>query len=421
MQRGTRPQLLSLAVLLAAPALMHGQYVQTQSEIWLDTWPGQAAGITATVADYNTYYWYDLSVWGFLYENGAYRGYCWANTSGYYSASCAVMSPLNPGSEYVNHGYHDVTATYYAPGPVNVPYGSYCYYYSCWWDYYGFSLLSVDPYYYPSYGNYFAPGTQISVSSTTTKSFQSESRKRAPGSAGREYYLTHKSFIPYDNALSGNPLDQCYYWEGGTNVGSMVFYSGDYRQWTYWGTYRTIQSQWASPSQARNPAGYRNAVNDAGMSNSYAMSGMVANSSSPTGFWIDYNSIPEWDPLWDCRMRHGRDKGSINGPGNYATRINNQSITSYFSGEAANPIAPLSYLGPIRWTINTQLTENVGNPTMLNYTITGFHTCFPAHEVWADNNQLYSRFPTSVSQAAPCLLGIYPMTPIATSGTKVYF
>lgn len=68
------------------------------------------------------------------------------------------------------------------------------------------------------------------------------------------------------------------------------------------------------------------------------------------------------------------------------------------------------------------LTESVGMvPRMLNYTVTGLHTCFPTHELWSDNNNLYSRFPNSVNEAAPCLLGILPWTTAFASGTKVYY
>ncbi len=400
---------------------LSGQYVQTQNEIWLDTWPGQAAGVSATVADYSVYYWYDLTIYSYMYENNTYRGNCFASSGGYYAVSCVIFSPLNPGSEYMNHAYHDVTTTYYAPGPVNVPYNSQCYYSSCWWDYYGFSLVSTYPYYYPSFATYFAPGTQISIPYTSSKTFETESRKRAPGNTGREYYLSYKAFIPYDNLTSGNPTDLCSYWEYGEQY-SPVWYSGDYRQWTYWGTSRSSQFQWVIPSQARNAAGYRNPGSAVGTSNSYALSGMVSNSSSPSGFWIDYNSIPEWDPLGDCRMRHGRTTGVINIPSNYTSRNSSQTITSFFAGSSPNPLAPFSFLGPIRWTLQVQLTEIAStSPVSLQYSVTGSHSCFPAQEVWVDSNQLYSRFPNSLSDAAPCLLGIYPMVQVSTSGTRYYY
>ena len=195
---------LVFVLLIVGSVGLRAQSATVENDIWHDVWPGYVYAFAAITADYSTYYWYDLEVHGILYENGTYRGYCYANTSGYSSLRCGTFVPANPDTQYTHYGYHNVSATYYAPGPVNVPPNSQCYYSSCWWDYYGYSLISTGGY-YPSYATYFAPASQISVPQQT-KQFQTLQNKRTPGGGGREYFLTYKAFIPYDNVTSGNPV-----------------------------------------------------------------------------------------------------------------------------------------------------------------------------------------------------------------------
>jgi hypothetical protein len=242
--------------------------------------------------------------------------------------------------------------------------------------------------------------------------------------------LEYKAFIPYDNVPSPAPGDVCI---GGPNsLTQNLWYAGDYRRFNYLGTHRVQETAWAVPNQSRLASGIRATGTHVGQSDAYADNGMLIAPESVSGRWIDLN-ISDNDTLGDCDKRVRRGVGvieSLNGGSFFqpveTTRTAPQSVRVHFSGKASNPIAPMSWIGPIRWDLSADLLEYT-NPgqTILQYSISGAHTCFPTQEIWADSNRLYWRFPDGIGTITNCLV-VFPMQTVVARpdmplvGSKMY-
>jgi hypothetical protein len=253
---------------------------------------------------------------------------------------------------------------------------------------------------------------------------QTLTRRTAPSGLFRDYPLDYKTFIPYDNVPTPVPGDVC----GVFPQLSSIWYGGDYQTFAYTGKHRVQETAVVVPYQSRLASGLRSvAAPHAGLSTAYAANAMLNAPESPTGRWIDFNISPN-DPLGDCDKRVRQGRATIYGANGEAffqpvtvLRSNSQAITARLQGSGSDPVAPFSYIGPIRWDINVNFMESLTpGHTNLQYQVTGYSTCFPAHEVWTENHKLYSEFPASVYNIVPCLttLGLQPIVP--SSGTIQY-
>ena len=69
-------------------------------------------------------------------------------------------------------------------------------------------------------------------------------------------------------------------------------------------------------------------------------------------------------------------------------RTSDYSISQTCSGVAGDPVVPLAdYVAPIRWSF--AVTIDSTNPSAVTATITGTHTCYPAHEVYVNGQTLW--------------------------------
>lgn len=405
-----------------------------ENAIYFDIIPDRAINYVAVNATWSVSYWYKLSVYSYLYENTHMRGHCNFTMDNYPVVGCSVPSvQLNAGSEYLSTGTHVVEAYFYSQEPYNVPPSHACSFLpsSCFDDAYGYNILDNRPSggtwpwqdTPPEWITFYDPvSPRTSVQESIMMILLTENKRTAPGTS-RDYYMQFKTFIPFDNVTS-IPGDVCSPIPGG-GATSILYYSGDYRQFDYYGTHRAQELVWAVPLQSRLNSGMRSSASNVGTSSSYAQNGMVANGSSHTGYWIDYWNISTFDTLNDCSKRHRQGVGTISSyswpqPIMQVNRTSANSVNVNMNGSTSNPIAPASWTGPIRWNISTSLTENTFNGgILLNYNVVGHHTCFPSMELWADHHKLWGMMVTDPGTLVPCLVAL-PVYPLSANGTKTY-
>jgi len=363
---------------------------QIRTDVFYDPGGNVVFHLSSGAVDFNTEYWYTLSLSSYLRKDGFVVDFDSAQSNGSSYVAAFGSATAVPGSYYDAITWADLVVTYQT---YEVVYGcGLCY---DWYDPFDYSFIErggqpIDSGITFGAWVWLAP---VIVARTASQTITLGNTGGAPsGIPGPRsvFNLKVKAFIrpPY---IYGP--DSCYaYWPGIGTIIQPTVYKGDGRGFDPWSfNVRAISSIMLSTAGYILPG---TSYNYTGVSEQYAFDG------------LQNGALVADSVLNDCHLLNRRGRASTNDM-HVAVSGTAPLVTANFYGSASDPVSSVSpHAPPTSWNITA--TVNTSNPLLPTYTLVYTHKCYPDFEVYEGGRPLY-QFQASGNDPATlayCLAGL---------------
>lgn len=159
--------------------------------------------------------------------------------------------------------------------------------------------------------------------------------------------------------------------------------------------YRTVSEVVVIPQQACDDDGLAEAVyKETGVTRLFARDAVIDGDIDPE----DHDGV-----LFDCHLLHDEDEASVDEFSVEVSERGEESLTLKVNGDANNPLTLLTCA--ISWNFNVKFDAASSARTV---GAAGVHDCFPAHELYVNNEPIHQFSPPSPQDLVACLCSPSP-------------